>query len=229
MTDDEPDLSEYGIGRPDPPHFVPQEQVYSTQGPGGRQEAGTIGYVPEREQKAFLKNGSELLRARDAYCISNDALAHVVKTGIAIVFVAEEDSKDVYEYDIEAFTQRGFDVPDKFRQHPDDRQTGSQRSRASFVWLDHDDEFYVTGEPNHSEKGRERPLTPTELEQDFLDHRAEKIAHETGLRVEKVVQLIDNHRRLGDFVEALRKCRDASLDYNDLGPEGVETVLHGEQ
>ena len=157
MSDDAPDLTDFGGGVSTEPPRVRKTTPIQIRVDGTTRTAGHVGRAYERPGWAFVTTrNSHAHRLRyynkddgGTYAISMSALSRVMHIGedVQTVFVHEVDTGDVYEWPLTAFTTDGEVVPPKYLDTKADPQTGMARETATHVWEGHaPDDFYVAHE-----------------------------------------------------------------------------------
>lgn len=133
------DLSAFGGGvRYDPP-IVNADRGVDTWVNGRERFAGYLGTSPNRDGRVFVtprNSHRHRLCTLDAYGVNRDVLRTLRRHSVALVFVVENDTGDVFEWKAQSFFG-GANVPSRFLDSPEDRQQYATCKSAVRQWLNH--------------------------------------------------------------------------------------------
>lgn len=139
-------LDDFGVESEDPPRIRKRERVLTKHGERtlmagwhGETNRGEMGFVSVRNSHTHR------IRALNAYAISVDVLDKLDARDVSVVLIVEEDTGDVWEYDIGAFDTH---VPETFLNRRDDpqRYATATRDAARGKWENHRTGVYLAAD-----------------------------------------------------------------------------------
>lgn len=145
MTDDEPDLADFGASANVEPPLV--ERRYIEQSPHTGKIAGFLGHEKRRGLDVYttLRSKSHYYNKGGGWAISDVILDDVARIDATLIFVHDgtDADDDVYEFRAEDYIKYGHAVPAADLDDPDDTQTYVPGEEAIRVWEGHAADLFV--------------------------------------------------------------------------------------